>query len=681
VTGTRSSRFAQREQAPSVLVWTSWVVLLSTTVMMLWGAWRTGISVDEPFHVFRLRNLFATGWYLLDDDFDGSAPGSWVSDEYVYAPIATLVMHAVCVALGIEDHGVVSTSSAAYGVRHLVVALMGLLGAAAVAATGRLVFRSWSWGVVAAGTLMAIPMWPGLSMFDIKDVPAASGYTLVTLGLVMCLRSSRGRLWMGAATAGTIALGAILSVGTRPGLWTGLTLGVVIVLVSARGRDDAGQTTWARWRLAELAVGLVVAYCVLWWAYPAMFSRPDRWLMSSALASGSYSGQELGSWTYIPSRVSATMPPLLLLLGCVGCLAGLLDWRGRRRSLHEVRIFVIACQALALPILAMLKQSHLYDDLRQVLFACPAVALLLTLGTRHFVTDLGRSSGRTAGRITLGLWAVALLAPLTIQAQLFPYNYAYASPQADLVGAPTENDFWRTSFRELLPRVPADEFVMCSPFTTSGGLTMRYTTIMGRPPAEAGTDCRLDAISPLTAYRDRTVVNDQRVEETFVALFERGRPPGDNCQTLARVVRPRYFTTQVMSTAARCRLVVNPYPPEGVDFDNDGVGTTYLLGGWTSHPSEPGVKLSERTGSLGVALPEGWESAAMEVRLEGEAQQVPDLWVNNEPVLAFPADGGWVAEVPAATVRAMRERRLVITLAPATPGQSVVLTGLRLIGD
>ena len=68
----------------------------------------------------------------------------------------------------------------AYAVRHLVVAACGLLGVLAVAAIGRRLLGSWRWGLVAAATLMAIPMWPGLSMFDIKDVPAATGYTLVT---------------------------------------------------------------------------------------------------------------------------------------------------------------------------------------------------------------------------------------------------------------------------------------------------------------------------------------------------------------------------------------------------------------------------------------------------------------------------------------------------------------------
>ena len=43
--------------------------------MTFLGAWRTGVSFDEPFHVIRLGNFYAHGWYLLDDDLVGRRPG------------------------------------------------------------------------------------------------------------------------------------------------------------------------------------------------------------------------------------------------------------------------------------------------------------------------------------------------------------------------------------------------------------------------------------------------------------------------------------------------------------------------------------------------------------------------------------------------------------------------------
>ena len=135
-----------------------------------------------------MTNLQEHGWYLLDDDFDGDDPGSWVTDQYVYGPVFTQLMHVVNRVVGLDPPGALGTTVDAYAARHLVVGVCGLLGVFAVAAIGRRLLGSWPWGLVAAATLMAIPTSrPGLSMFDIKDVPAATGYTLVTWGLVVAI--------------------------------------------------------------------------------------------------------------------------------------------------------------------------------------------------------------------------------------------------------------------------------------------------------------------------------------------------------------------------------------------------------------------------------------------------------------------------------------------------------------
>jgi hypothetical protein len=63
--------------------------------------------------------------------------------------------------------------------------------------------------------------------------------------------------------------------------------------------------------------------------------------------------------------------------------------------------------------------------------------------------------------------------------------------------------------------------------------------------------------------------------------------------------------------------------------------------------------------------------------LDGEASGVPEVWVNNEPVVARPTGSGWVVEVPAAIVEAMGEGRLVVTLAQPV-GEPLVLTGVTL---
>jgi hypothetical protein len=54
--------------------------------------------------------------------------------------------------------------------------------------------------------------------------------------------------------------------------------------------------------------------------------------------------------------------------------------------------------------------------------------------------------------------------------------------------------------------------------------------------------------------------------------------------------------------------------------------------------------------------------------------------VNNQPVAATSDGQGWVAEVPVSTVTAMGEGRLVLSMAPETLGQPLVLTRVDLSG-
>jgi hypothetical protein len=145
-------------------------------------------------------------------------------------------------------------------------------------------------------------------------------------------------------------------------------------------------------------------------------------------------------------------------------------------------------------------------------------------------------------------------------------------------------------------------------------------------------------------------------------VFTRGLPPGRNCRELDRVERPRYLDTAVLSRVARCDLVLAPYPLSGVDLGADGLGATFLLDGWTSRPTYPGVELRGPAGNLGVQLPDGWSSEPLEVFLTGRSNDEPDVRVNNASVPVTAVAGGWRVDVPAETAGAMGEDRLVVTV-------------------
>lgn len=516
---------------PRALLVVAAVVLAGSLVMVFVGGWRTGVSWDETYHVLRMRTyLGSSGWYLLDQDLDGGEPGSWETQQYVYAPVTMLLLHGWSELWGVDASGVVSTTARAFAVRHLGVGLVSLTALAAVAALARLALGRWSWGLVAAAALAAMPAWTGHAMFNVKDVPVAAGYTLVTLGLAVVATNERRRLLVaGSATA---AAGVLLAAGTRPGIWPGLALTLVAAIVLMRRTDVVA-------RLLAMAAAVVAGLGVLALVYPAPFATPFDALTGSVLESSKYGGASV-SRGYLPAYLLAEVPTLLLLLGGLGAVVAV-----RRIREHPV-LALLLLQAFALPLLAIARGSNLYNGLRQLLFAYPALAVLATLGiavlaTRRWLWPVG---------------AVALVAPLVVQVQLFPYNYTYASvPAAVLAPSVGERwpeyqmptDYWRTSVRELAPEVPEDGFVLCQPHLVDGDFVQRGN--------DGSADCSTDVIGPLAPYdAERSVAWDPAPGE-WLAVVSGVDRIGENCTRLADVTRPMYWRTMTMSYVARCESV------------------------------------------------------------------------------------------------------------------------------
>lgn len=637
---------------PRILLIASVSVLVIGSLIVLLGAYRIGVSFDEPYHVLRLHNYFHHGWYVLDDDLRGDAPGPWAADIYVYAPVTALLAHGANTLFGIESWGHPSATGAAYAGRHLVVAVMGLIGIGGTVLLGRLVHRNWGWAVVSGAVLVAIPMWPGHSMFNIKDVPVGAGYTSATLGLALLAgrsRSSATRL--SAILAGSSGL--LLAVGTRPAMWTGIGAGTVLFLALMGLQRSRRAEFWGR--CLDAVAMWSVAMVVLLVVYPSGFGDPIRWMVRSVTVSAAY-GQS-GVWWYIPLNVLIFVPTLLLLLGCLGwAQTARRSFRARALTPSVIATLLVAAQAFVMPALAMVKQSFLYDDLRQVLFAAPAVAILLSLGLRSLVGRAGSVQWSWAL-----LASLALAVPVVVELQLFPYAYAYASELSDAAGVPTSNDYWRTSTRELAPRLPDGEFVVCSPAQDHAGHSMRYLHVAGRAPADRSTDCRTDPISPIAPYRDFSLTDKDPVGTTFLGIVSRRPGPGQNCRVLDRVTRRRYLTTQTMATLVRCQLVLLDYPALGLRLDPDGTGSEYLLGGWTSNPGMPGITLREPTASLGFTLPVNFRDRALILRVR--ANGTPDeMLVNNKAVDWRRRGDNVEIKVPAHLVGSMGEGRLVMTV-------------------
>lgn len=631
---------------PRALLWVSGVVVGAGIAMALLGALQTGISWDEPYHVMRLQNFLDRGSFALDWAFEGDGPTSRATNTAVYGPVTMLLLHGLTALLGVEAWGSVATSPAAYDVRHLGVVLIGLVGTASAAGITRVLLGSWQWALFTAASLLALPMWTGHLMFNIKDVPVATGYTLVTLASV-CMASPARR--HRAFRVGCLTAGIVLMVGTRPAMAAAAVVSLVLLAVGLGATRRDGQAGTA---LGEALVGVLLASTVLLLVYPSVFAHPET-LMQSAEQSARFRGGRTAAYGYVPFHVLAQVPLLLQGFFAVGLLTGarfiLVRWRAD--TPQAMRLALVGAQLAALPLFAIAMHSDLYNGLRQLLFASPAWAVLATVGAvRALVWARARGRSRVVGGVALA----ALLAPTLDQALLFPYQYTYFNVALDATGVHVASDYWRTSVPELLPRLPTNGQIVCGP-TRSGDEENPETMLAGRYSSDSSVDCRVDPLGPLSsAWAAEGLRSDDELRhDEFYALIDRDHPVPANCARLAGVTRNRHGGEIQMTYVARCALEPSLLGATPVTFERPATEPSmapelwaFAPEGWVMRASSTGIDAEGGSASLTFEVPESCAGHTCVLLVDADAPADLTATVNDAPTTLFPASDSVGVRLP-----------------------------------
>lgn len=467
------------------------VVTAVTWLMTLVGGQVTGVSWDEPYRVGKLANLLQQGWFV-DDLVDGQ-PADF--NTYVYAPVYDLASHAFATVLGNGAWSQPSVTPEAYAARHLSLAVLAIIGMAAVGLLTSLLLGNWRWGLVATAVLGSVGLWTGHAMFNSSDLPVAVGYTIVTLAVVLIARNGAGagsgvpgRLgtalvgWRADLAWGALlAAGATLAIGSRPATWPAIVVSLVLAVAGATlvAPGPAASRRSAAIHAGASAIGaLAVTFVILALVYPKAFANPLTALVNSIGQSAKFGGQESVDSTvtlasalgYLPSWLRLQLPIGITLLALAGIgLAVLLIVRAIRTregdsGWRAVGLVALGAQLLVLPLGAALAHSNVYDGVRQFLFIIPAIAILATLGIAALLLLAARPPSAkpvwaTAAWVLVG---ASILLPIVDQGRLFPYNYAYANETASPLNDRLPTDYWRTSMRELVPLVPAEGATACN---------------------------------------------------------------------------------------------------------------------------------------------------------------------------------------------------------------------------
>ena len=583
---------------PGPFVLVAIAVLLVNLAVGIMGARSASTTSDEPVHVSRMQSYLDTGWYLPAFQMKGTEPAN-TTMTYVYGPAAALPGHWAAVLVGAEAPDTVSSGADAQFARRMVINLFGVLGIAAAAGLGWMLLGSWRWGVTVAAFLSCVPMWTGHSMFNIKDIPVAAGYTLLTAGLVGTAVWARRRHLV--ASAAVMALGIVIAVGTRPGMWVACALSAGLLVVGFA----VFRIPRSRWLPALLTViaAVLVGFLGLLLLYPKAFSSPltaaQQAMAASAefptggaiLRTAGFGHTEHPPWFYIPGWLGAQIPVVIVVLAAIGLLSGLVliarqafrhgpELDARQRAM-PLAVGLVIVQAIGLPVAAVLLGSVLYGGVRQVLFVVPAISVLAVVGLARAIAWRSGRSHPWWPRAVLIVTAAGLILPTVDQIRMFPYGYTYFNEIATLrpIDGAWATDYWRASLDEVY----------------------------------AGPASRVDP-----------AVDDLVITGNWIA-----QPIPAECGELGRVTRPLHGQDVLMFWAAACPGTFPLYPMSGIDFRLGGNGSSFINRGW-SEPAVWGVHARYRTAVVRVTLPARLRGRPLELRLA--ASPNPFATASVEPI-------------------------------------------------
>jgi len=541
--------------------------MVATFIMFL-GSQAVGATWDERIHAVMLTQYFDNGWYASPDWLVNGEPSAKLGDwpYFVYAPVTELLLHGFTAVSGAEAWGGFSDTAAAYQARHLGTASIALTGVLAAALTVRIITHSWRWGLVGAAMLASVPMWMGHGMFNVKDLPVGTGYTLATLGLVAALRRNQPfSTQLRVLTWLAMVSGLVLAIGTRPA--SGLPMVGASLLIAG----GAPLVRWQRkhtlpWlpkvriRVLDVIGALATAYLILLSIYPRGFANPFTLAKETLAISGRFpvndpvltNGvwlEQPVSWIYLPAWFGAQLP-LLVIIGAVGFVSAWLfvlvkTVRGGNSSNQTRAVWILAVpvilQALALPILAILFRSTMYNAVRQFLFVVPALVILATLFFAVLVRYLNQKNLARRMQLTWAIVLVGILFPIAAQVQLFPYSYTYFNVVAasQPIDGRWSTDYWRASGPEVTRIIPEDGVVSCSLVDDSQGVA----PCREQPSFEPYWGTRGEEAASVTLNED---------EYWFIRTNGGDIEIPDQCTLHDRVTRHLWFQEPTIAQVLRC---------------------------------------------------------------------------------------------------------------------------------
>ena len=342
-------------------------------------------------------------------------------------------------------------------IRHLLCALIGIGGIAAVWATARLIAGPRA-GLIAAVALTVCGPWFGSMFNHTKDIPFAAAMMGAFYFLLRAARDlPRPRLLH------LVLFGLLLGAALGQRALALLVLVYVPIVIALRLPQPVTAATAARFLAGSLllflpacALGYLIMIAAWPWAALSLFN-PVRALFAFAhfhypiktlLFGETYLMADVPRW-YVPVYLAIKLP-LAVWFGAAFALLmafvrGWTDVRARETAfIAFTAVFPVACQVIS--------HGPSFSGLRHFLFVLPPIAVLAGIGFDAMLTWFEARRHALAGAVYV-LLAGALAWPASVMVRLHPYESLFFNPLAGgLYGTAQryDTDYWVNGMHEMV---------------------------------------------------------------------------------------------------------------------------------------------------------------------------------------------------------------------------------------
>lgn len=322
---------------------------------------------------------------------------------------------------------------------------------------------SYAW--VAPVVLALFPRFWGHSFFNPKDIPFAAMFTLGTfvgaclIGYYSQLSEKNIKLGTNHITLYSLLYGILIGLvtGTRIGGFV-LLFFVPLVHISTRENKINIIRLFSQfWKLyALMFIAWMITTTII---HPASWSNPIRWFLNTiqylskhsldipVLFNGQFISSQKIPWNYIPVWLLITIPEVFQILFLVGLLVLFINYK-KYTIIQKACVILVWLQILFLPLIAIIKQSTIYDEVRQFLFIIPGVATISATALIWIFKKISQPNYRLSA---IALIIVLFGHILFDMIALHPYEYIYfnrISGGLSKAHNRYETEYWGLSMRK-----------------------------------------------------------------------------------------------------------------------------------------------------------------------------------------------------------------------------------------